>query len=471
VRAAKAGRPGAAAALIERHYPRVYSFVNYLTSGRSNAEDITQEVFAKALTALGTFNGQYQFAPWLIKIAKNLVIDESRKDVHRASPTDPQVLPDLEPMENPDHVWTSMSQQIASRQVRHALAKLPMRQRTALVLKEIEQMSYSEIALVLGTNVRGVEGTLRRAKARFRLEATQAEAVEGQVATCKRTLRLVALDGEARAEAAPHLMSCVDCRKRADSIRSSDALFAALPVLAMKNIAWQGKVATLAPKRVGSLAKRLSAMFHSSGGLGVPIASGLQVAAAVVVAGAVSATGVAGYQRVRNDIAASAFVAPSFSSEFKSDSANQIASVRPIVRPANPTVTTAGASPTAQAGASRQSAPALVNSVLDLLGAQLPPQLGLQNLPVQQQLNYLAELPDAALAQLAQSLNLKAGTAGLSRDALLAQIQQSLLKLPIAPGATGTAPVASVGTTSPPATSLSPAPPAQTTPGSTVPAI
>ncbi|MGH2809854.1 MAG: RNA polymerase sigma factor, partial [Actinomycetota bacterium] len=194
VRAAKAGQAEAASALVERHYPRVYSFVSYQTVGRGTAEDLTQEVFARALGAIQNFNGRYQFQPWLLRIAKNLVIDEARKDKHRATPSDPEDLVQMEtPAPDADQVWNAMSQQLAGSTVRNALAQLPPRQRTALVLREIEEMSYADIAQILGTNVRGVEGTLRRAKARFRLAATNAEADESLEPTCRRALRLVAL--------------------------------------------------------------------------------------------------------------------------------------------------------------------------------------------------------------------------------------------------------------------------------------
>ena len=72
VNEAQHGREDAATTLIQRYYPRIYSFVSHLTYGRTNAEDLTQEVFARALKGLGRFNGQYQFEHWLFRIAKNL---------------------------------------------------------------------------------------------------------------------------------------------------------------------------------------------------------------------------------------------------------------------------------------------------------------------------------------------------------------------------------------------------------------
>jgi RNA polymerase sigma factor (sigma-70 family) len=138
IRAAQGGEREAASALVERYYPRVRSFVAYLTNGRSNAEDLTQEVFARALTALGRFNGNYRFEPWLLRIAKNLVIDEARRRVHQPEVTDPADLPEIEPAPvSLDNVWDSISQQMSSSTVNSALERLPLRQRTVLVLREI----------------------------------------------------------------------------------------------------------------------------------------------------------------------------------------------------------------------------------------------------------------------------------------------------------------------------------------------
>ncbi|MGH9197857.1 MAG: RNA polymerase sigma factor, partial [Acidimicrobiia bacterium] len=103
VRAAQSGRSDAYAALVSRYYPKVYSFVSHLLSSyrhrasAPSAEDLTQEVFTRALNALSKFNGDYRFGPWLLRIARNLCVDETRRDSHRAEPADPVELPNMEP--------------------------------------------------------------------------------------------------------------------------------------------------------------------------------------------------------------------------------------------------------------------------------------------------------------------------------------------------------------------------------------
>lgn len=241
VRAAQKGDGRAASALIERYYPRVFSFVSYL-GANGHAEDLTQEVFARALTALPRFNGTYQVGPWLLRIAKNLCIDESRRESFRTPPVDPAELPELEREVSSDDVWESVSQQLAGSAVHAALARMPARQRIALVLKELQGGSYAEIAEVLGTNLRGAEATLRRARARFRMEIARVDGLEAERAVCQRVLRALARGDVASLEVTRHLKLCGDCRSRASSVRSADQRLAALPPIALGRALWKSNV-------------------------------------------------------------------------------------------------------------------------------------------------------------------------------------------------------------------------------------
>ena len=295
VRAAQAGKSDALNALVQRHYPRVYSFVSYLSSGKGTAEDLTQEVFTKAISALPRFNGQYQFEPWLLRIARNLVIDEARREVHRASPTDPSELPSLEPTHSaPDHVWESMSQQLAAALVKQALQKMPMRQRTVLVLREIEGLAYADIAQIIGANIRGVEATLRRARARFRMEIANVESNETDKANCLRTLRSIS-SGRFAAESEAHLARCKECRSKSSSIRSADGLFGLLPPLAFPEGRYSD-VWELASTSSTSPGRSVLQVLRSPQlGIVGPLAQIAEMAAVVVVSGTMAISSAAGH--------------------------------------------------------------------------------------------------------------------------------------------------------------------------------
>ena len=216
VEAAQAGFPEAADQLVERYYPRVYSFVASQKGG--DAEDLTQEVFARALGALPRFSGEYQFGAWLLQIARNVCIDEARRQVHRPQPTDPVDLVELEPTRaRPDDVWESVASQIAVGTVHRALARLPARQRTVLVLRELEGMSYADIAIALRVSTRAVEISLSRARKRMRIELKRLDLVEGELAACRRAATLLASNPTdvSREEVAAHLRQCSICQSMA----------------------------------------------------------------------------------------------------------------------------------------------------------------------------------------------------------------------------------------------------------------
>lgn len=301
---AQRGKADAASVLIERYYPRVYSFVSHLTYGRGSAEDLTQEVFARALKALGRFNGQYQFEHWLLRIAKNLCIDEARRNVRSPQLTDPLELPEMEGIEAPDYVWESVSRDLVAAVVHRALAALPSRQRAILVMREMEAMSYADIAQVVGTNPRGVEATLRRARMRFRAEITQAEATEQALANCRRVLRLVSDRSPAArsGEVAAHLAECAECRRatRASTTPSSSPVsrtaFGFLPLAGLVGRRW-----ILRSRRTGhamaSSVRRGSDRLRNAAGLvgletgaamAVPLARMAELTAGVLVATAVT---------------------------------------------------------------------------------------------------------------------------------------------------------------------------------------
>lgn len=300
VRAAQSGKPDAASTLIERYYSRVRSFVSYLTNGAASSEDLTQEVFTRALTALGRFNGNYRFGPWLFRIAKNLCIDEARRSNFRPEPADPSELSLLESLPSAsDDVWESVSSQFASSIVRKALDQLGWRQRTVLILKELEGMSYAEIAEVIGTNVRGVEATLRRARANFRLAVARAEQADTDRASCVRTLRLIAEDPSNALDAQKHLRACPECRSKASSIRSADKLLGLLPPIATGTPAWKSQIAAHVAHRGGARRGLLEILRgHASFGFASPIAQLAQFATSLTLAASVSVASMTGVVRL-----------------------------------------------------------------------------------------------------------------------------------------------------------------------------
>ena len=143
------GRPAAFDLIVERHRRQVYQLCYRFVPNHEDASDLSQDVFLRAYRALKGFRGQSSFATWLYRIGVNVCL--TRVSVK---------LPASEPLEARPHVDTrseSPSDQVlrAERddQVRAAVARLPEKQRAALVLRVYHDMTHKEIAATLGTSV------------------------------------------------------------------------------------------------------------------------------------------------------------------------------------------------------------------------------------------------------------------------------------------------------------------------------
>jgi RNA polymerase sigma-70 factor (ECF subfamily) len=286
VQAAQSGRPEATDELVERYYPRVYSFVS-AQKPAADAEDLTQEVFARALRALPRFNGEYQFGAWLLQIARNVCIDEARRSTRRPQPTDPVDLVELETTAQPDHVWESVSAQIAVTTVHKALARLPKRQRTVLVLRELEGMSYADIAIAQRISTRAVEISLSRARKRMRTELASLDLAEEELAECRRMAAILATDPAAmsREDVASHVRTCRLCQTMARR-RPRPVMRAVLGFLG----ASPAHLATLARRQLAT-GHRLAQALTSAPGTATlsPLSRLAEMGASVAMATAVSA--------------------------------------------------------------------------------------------------------------------------------------------------------------------------------------
>lgn len=165
---AQAGDTRAFAALVRLHQQRVFRYILRLSGNREDAMDLTQETFMKAHQALAAWQPQARFSTWLLRIAHNATLDLLRRRPHLgylphgeadADATDPG-LPD--PAPQPDA-------QLADRQsialLDRALRELPLEHREILLLREIEDLSYAEIAATLDIAEGTVKSRLARARA------------------------------------------------------------------------------------------------------------------------------------------------------------------------------------------------------------------------------------------------------------------------------------------------------------------
>jgi RNA polymerase sigma-70 factor (ECF subfamily) len=144
VERARQGDRQAFAALVERYWQRVYRWLHGLTLRPHLAEDLTQETFLRAWSALATLRQEGGFLSWLFRIARNCLAD-SRRDPRAAA----RPLPESLPARDPDPLATVVDRE-GQALLWEACARLPVAYRAALLLWTQEELAYADIAQVLG---------------------------------------------------------------------------------------------------------------------------------------------------------------------------------------------------------------------------------------------------------------------------------------------------------------------------------
>lgn len=157
--------------LFRRHERGVLTLTLHLLGDREEAEDVKQEAFLRVYTTAHQFQGQCSFKTWLYRIARNLCLSALRRRQRRPEVDDleatGEALPEEHPEANPEaHV---LRRELAQR-VQAALAALPSHHRELIVLRDIQDLSYAEIAAVLKCSDNAVKVRLHRAREALRRE-------------------------------------------------------------------------------------------------------------------------------------------------------------------------------------------------------------------------------------------------------------------------------------------------------------
>jgi len=162
--AAAAGDVDAFDALVAEHHVRVYNIAYRMLSDPDDAADACQETFVKAFRALPRLRDRSQFSSWVLRIAANCSRDTLRRRRRREEvPLEESASPTVD-----DHLDESAGHQDSARTVQRLLMGLPEKHRIVLVLRDIEDLSYEEMAQVLSCTVSSVKNRLHRARRIFR---------------------------------------------------------------------------------------------------------------------------------------------------------------------------------------------------------------------------------------------------------------------------------------------------------------
>jgi RNA polymerase sigma factor (sigma-70 family) len=231
VRAVRRGEDSAFEELFSRYRIRIRAYVSGILADFDRAEDITQEVFISALRRLRDTEQPIAFKPWIYQIAKNACIDELRRarrnlevPLHEGFQEAGDAV-DLRSREPGPELAAESKQQLDD--LRGAFQGVSELHHRILVLRELEGLSYGQIAARLGMTRPVVESTLFRA--RRRLAEEYEDLISGR--RCQRTRALIdALGGRPPQRLGVrdgrrltrHLEHCQSCRRHALLARTAD---------------------------------------------------------------------------------------------------------------------------------------------------------------------------------------------------------------------------------------------------------
>jgi RNA polymerase sigma-70 factor (ECF subfamily) len=144
--------------IVRQHWRKVFNVAYKFVGKHDEAEDLAQEIFLKVFKSLDTFDRRANFQTWLVSVSRNLCIDHYRSVRKERQTIDRSVDADEVPTASLDpSPLAAIEQRDRVTLLREALAELPVTLRTAVVMRDIQELSYQEIA----DRLRLPEGTVK----------------------------------------------------------------------------------------------------------------------------------------------------------------------------------------------------------------------------------------------------------------------------------------------------------------------
>src|SRR6266540_227093 len=142
--------------LVNRYQPRLLAFCRHLVGSPQDGEDVLQEVFAAAHAAILADDRAINARPWLYRIARNRCLNHLRRHLRRPTTEGVDTM-DVHVHENGTSTLERVQRREQLREIVADFHELPETQRTALVLREIDGLSYTDIAQAMGTTLPSVK--------------------------------------------------------------------------------------------------------------------------------------------------------------------------------------------------------------------------------------------------------------------------------------------------------------------------
>lgn len=309
----KSGNAQAFEEIFDRYHKPIYNLCLRMLGNVEEASDLTQETFAKAFKAFPGM-GEVKIFSWLYRVATNLNLDHFRKSkfIFRRSGTefDFSSIVDLSRDSNPAEV----AEQAETRSmVWNAMMKLPPKYKMILNFREMQSLSYAEIADVMQISVAAVESLLHRARTKFKKVYEKIPEGRERGSDCKRMIPLLSpyfdgeLEREKRRDVEEHLKSCSLCSGRYGELNRNSNLFKFIPLMAAppalkSSLFTQLGISSLAGATTATAGTAASAAAGSAAGIK---AAGVTSAGKLAIGGAVTKAVVgAGAAKVTASVAA-----------------------------------------------------------------------------------------------------------------------------------------------------------------------
>ncbi len=237
--AARAGDRDALERLLTAHQHRVFRFGVKMCGEEEDAKDVLQETLITAARSIRDFRGDSSISTWLYTIARSFCVKKRRAskfapehvDSLEAAPEEARSIPD--PRRDPEDAAAGAQVKTA---LQRAIGGLEPMYREVLVLRDVEGLSASEVAQVLGLSVEAVKSRLHRARVQVRqaiaplLGTPEPPAEPAAARACPDIVELFSrhlegdLSGNVCAQMEEHVRGCDRCRSRCDSLRATLSL-------------------------------------------------------------------------------------------------------------------------------------------------------------------------------------------------------------------------------------------------------
>jgi RNA polymerase sigma factor (sigma-70 family) len=292
---ARAGNPSAFETIVDRYQGRLLGFCRQMLGSTEDAEDVLQEVFVNAYRAMLADEREINLRPWLYRIARNRCLNHLRKPTAEA-----QESMDMVPAVEASSTAEKVHNREEFRQILSDVNKLPETQRSALLLREMDALSYEEIAAAMETTVPSVKSLLVRAR------ISLAEASQARLLTCGEVrIELGEAAEGLRKVSAPvrrHVRECDECADFRSQVRSNEKALAALfpigPIIAFKGFIASklglGGAGASGAGAAGSAAGAGAAGAGAASGIGAAIGGSGAAGGIGAIGGAIGTKAVAG---------------------------------------------------------------------------------------------------------------------------------------------------------------------------------